>query len=327
MRITFPSYLPGPAILPQNFQAVRYFDIGPNEAGQRIDNYLLKVLKNVPRSHIYRLLRSGQVRVNKGRIKPAYRLVLGDRLRLPPVQQSVAETVRPPDALCQRLLGRILHEDDDLLILDKPAGLAVHGGSGLKFGLIETMRFARGDVDYLELAHRLDRATSGCLVLAKSRAALTAVHEGFRQGSHEKRYLTLLQGAWTGGAQTVTQALLSQRSRGGERIVEADDEGKDSVSHFDPLDIWPQASLMEVLIDTGRMHQIRVHAAGLGHPVAGDDKYGDKEADKALRAMGLRRMFLHAHSLKLKMEDEYVQVTAPLPAELSLVIDNLRKQE
>ncbi len=306
---------------------MRYFDIGPNESGQRIDNYLLKVLKNVPKSHVYRLLRSGQVRVNKGRIKPSYRLETGDRLRIPPVHQAENTEIRPPDDLCKRLLERVLHEDEDLLVIDKPSGLAVHGGSGLKFGLIEVMRHARSDLEYLELAHRLDRATSGCLVLAKSREGLMVLHNGFREGNHEKRYLALLLGKWSGGDKSVSLALQRQQLKDGERIVVADDEGKDSVSHFKCLESWPQASYTEVVIDTGRMHQIRVHADSLGHPVAGDEKYGDRKSQKLIREFGLRRMFLHAHNLKLQLNNRVIEVTAELPAELDLVINKLRKQE
>ncbi len=311
--------------MPQNFHAVRYFEVGSAEAGQRIDNFLLKILKNVPRSHVYRLLRSGQVRVNKGRIKPTYRLRHGDQVRVPPVRQPEAGEIRPPDALCERLLGRILHEDSDLLVINKPAGLAVHGGSGLKFGLIEAMSFARSDLDFLELAHRLDRGTSGCLVLAKSREALGVLHEGFRSGKHVKLYQALVVGQWQQGEKDVCLALQAQRQRGGERIVEHDAEGRDAISHFRPLRIWPQASLMEVQIGTGRMHQIRVHASECGHPVAGDDKYGDQGAIRRMKAFGLRRMFLHAWRLNLDMNGHVIEVCADLPEELNLVLENIEK--
>lgn len=303
---------------------MRYFDIGPNEGGQRIDNFLLKVLKNIPRSHVYRLMRSGQVRVNKGRVKPAYKLQVGDQVRVPPVRQPEAQVLRPPDALCERITQRVIYEDAGLLVIDKPSGVAVHGGSGVKFGLIEIMRFARPDLEYLELAHRLDRATSGCLVLAKSRHALTWLHDGFRDGLHEKQYLTLLHGAWQGGAVSVADSLQSQRLEGGERIVKTAAEGKTALSHFRPLEVWPQASYMQVRIDTGRMHQIRVHAAAQGHPVAGDEKYGDAHLDKQLRNLGLRRMFLHAHRIKLQLDNDSVEVMAELPRELQLMLDNLR---
>lgn len=304
---------------------MRYFEVGQNDAGQRIDNYLLKILKNVPRSHVYRLLRSGQVRVNKGRIKPAYRLELGDKVRVPPVRQQESESVRPPDDLCDRLVKRIIHEDEDLLVLDKPAGLAVHGGSGLKFGVIEVLRFARSDLDYLELAHRLDRGTSGCLVLAKTRQTLTDLHEGFREGLHDKRYLAVVVGAWQGGEKEISLALQARRLKSGERMVEHSEVGKDAISRFSPVEIWSEASLMEVSIGTGRMHQIRVHAAEAGHPVAGDDKYADASTRDCLRKYGLRRMFLHAHAIKLILPKRTVEVSCELPPELMLVLEKLKE--
>ena len=305
---------------------MRYFEIGPNEAGQRIDNFLLKVLKNVPRSHVYRLLRSGQVRVNKGRKKPTYKLSLGDSVRLPPIRQDETAQIRPPDALCERLLKRILFEDHGYLVMDKPAGIAVHGGTGMKFGLIEVMRHARSDLDYLELGHRLDRGTSGCLVLAKNREALGLFHDGLREGRHAKHYNALLVGEWAGGDRSINTALQTQRSAGGERIVAPDEEGKEALSHFTPLDVWPEASYMDIRIETGRMHQIRVHAAEQGHAVAGDDKYSDKASLKAMKEFGLRRMFLHARKLEVDLQGNTLSAESPLPPELETVLDKFREK-
>ena len=308
----------------------RQVQVTDDDAGQRLDNFLLRELKGVPRTAVYRLLRTGQVRVNGGRAKPDRRLETGETVRIPPVR--IDDAPRPhaapaggPSAAQRALIdASILHEDKDVLVLDKPGGVAVHGGSGISFGVIEVLRALRPDAT-LELAHRLDRDTSGILILAKRRPALRKLHASFREGAVEKRYLTLLGGRWEHGSVSVAAALKRNQIRGGERVVTVDsDDGKPSLSHFHPLEVYRDGSFMEVRIETGRTHQIRVHAAHLGHPVAGDDKYGDHEVNKRFRPLGLKRMFLHASSLSLPHPNgDVLSVSAPLPDELKAVLDAL----
>jgi 23S rRNA pseudouridine955/2504/2580 synthase len=304
---------------------VRHRDIDAERAGQRLDNYLLGELKGVPRSHVYRLIRSGQVRVNSGRTSPSYRLQAGDRVRVPPVG------VRPPTELVATadrldwLAERIIYEDTKVLVLDKPAGLAVHGGSNVSLGCIEALRLLRPESKDLELAHRLDRGTSGCLLLAKRRSALRVLHELLREGQIDKRYLTLVQGQWPDSTRKVEAPLVTRRV-GGEARVKVDEAGKEARSSFRVLDrLGKTASLLEVSIDTGRTHQIRVHAAHAGHPVAGDERYGDKDFNEHLKAFGLQRIFLHAHSLSFDWPDtgEPFNASAPLPDELKSVLTAL----
>ena len=307
---------------------VRWVEVAGEAAGQRIDNFLLRTLKGVPRGLIYRLLRKGQVRVNSGRVKPDYRLRAGDRVRIPPVRTG--EGARPaPQGPGQRLEGRILFEDDRLLILDKPAGMAVHGGSGLSWGVIEALRAARPEARFLELVHRLDRDTSGCLMLAKRRSALRAMHELLRSGQVDKRYLALLRGPWTGGERWVEAPLEKFVLRGGERQVRVSEAGKPARTLFRPLDDHGRAVLVEVVLDTGRTHQIRVHAAHIGYPLAGDEKYGDPDFNRAMRALGLRRLFLHAHSLAFAhpATGEPVHVSAPLDDDLKTVLARLENSQ
>jgi 23S rRNA pseudouridine955/2504/2580 synthase len=305
---------------------VRSVKADEEDAGQRLDNFLFRTLKGVPKSHIYRLLRTGQVRVNKKRAKPDYRLEAGDELRLPPVrQEQKASPGKPPHWQQEALTAGILYEDERILVVNKPAGMAVHGGSGVSFGVIETLRVLRPDNPGLELAHRLDRETSGCLIVAKRRSAVRALHAAFREGNVEKHYLALLAGAWGGSERTVDAPLEKNRLEGGERMVKVSREGKSAESLFRPLQKFASASLMDIRIFTGRTHQIRVHAAHLGHPVAGDDKYGDREANKALRAAGLKRMFLHAHRLAFPHPEtgERLSLIAPLDDELQAVVRSL----
>ena len=305
---------------------VRLLTAGEEDAGQRLDNFLFRSLKGVPKSHVYRLLRTGQVRVNKKRVKPDYRLEAGDVLRLPPVRQEQKFAPgRPPHWQQEALKGAILYEDERLLVVNKPAGMAVHGGSGVNFGVIETLRVLRPEAKGLELAHRLDRDTSGCLVVAKRRSAVRALHAAFREGGVEKHYLALLIGVWARGEETVDLPLEKNLLEGGERMVKVSREGKPAQSLFKPLQQFTDAALMDIRIYTGRTHQIRVHAAHLGHPVAGDDKYGDREANKRLKALGMKRMFLHAHHLSFPHPEtgERLDVTAPLDKDLLAVIANL----
>lgn len=308
--------------------AVQMLQVGPEEAGQRIDNYLLRKLKGVPKSRIYRILRKGEVRVNRGRIKPEYRVQAGDEVRIPPVRQAERDASSPAAGLVSRIETAILYEDERLLVLNKPAGVAVHGGSGVSHGVIEALRAARPGAPMLELVHRLDRDTSGCLVIAKKRSALRNLHELLREGGMEKRYLALVQGDWPGGARTVTAPLHKNQLKGGERIVTVDAAGKAARTLFRPLTRYGRASLLEVELDTGRTHQIRVHGAHIGHPLAGDDKYGDPDFNRSLRELGLRRLFLHAVALGFREPGSAreVHVSAPLPDELRGVLDRLEAE-
>lgn len=282
-------------------------------------------LKGVPRSLVYRLIRSGQVRVNSGRVGPSYRLRAGDDIRVPPVaSRPVTPTKATPDSL-EWLADRVIFEDARLLVLDKPAGLAVHGGSSISLGCIEALRLLRPTAKGLELAHRLDRGTSGVLLLAKRRSALRTLHELLREGRVDKRYLTLVRGRWLAATKTVAAPLVTRRV-GGEARVKVDPEGKSAESSFRLLEQFGEtASLLEVSIATGRTHQIRVHAAHSGHPVAGDERYGDKDFATYMRAFSLQRMFLHAHSLTFEWPDtgEVFDASAPLPADLRAVLTAL----
>ncbi|HEY4128720.1 MAG TPA: 23S rRNA pseudouridine(955/2504/2580) synthase RluC [Gammaproteobacteria bacterium] len=305
---------------------VRMLTAGEEDSGQRLDNFLFRTLKGVPKSHVYRLLRTGQVRVNKKRVKPDYRLEAGDELRLPPVrQEEKGAPGKPPHWQQEAMQGGILFEDERILVVNKPAGMAVHGGSGVSFGVIETLRVLRPESPGLELAHRLDRDTSGCLIVAKRRSAVRTLHAAFRDGSVEKHYLALLAHPWEGGAREVDAPLEKNQLEGGERIVKVSREGKEAKSLFTPLQRFTDSALADVHIFTGRTHQIRVHASYIGHPVGGDDKYGDREANKALRASGLKRMFLHAHRLSFPHPEtgERLSLMAPLDDELQAVVRDL----
>lgn len=305
---------------------VRYLEIEESRAGQRLDNFLLGQLRGVPKSHIYKLLRRGEIRVNRGRAKPDYRLQAGDSVRLPPIRTRAPRATTT--AGFEWLNDRVLYEDDDLLILDKPPGLAVHGGSGVSVGLIEAMRNLRADTTELELAHRLDRDTSGCLVLAKRRRVLLVLHRMFRDGEIDKRYLALVRGRWQGGPREVAAALARDRARGGERRVEVDSEGREATSRFSFRGHYGPASLVEIELHTGRTHQARVHAAHIGHPIAGDDKYGEREFNRALHALGLNRLFLHAATLRFDhpVTRAKIGVKAALPAELATLLEKLREE-
>jgi 23S rRNA pseudouridine955/2504/2580 synthase len=307
---------------------VEYVEIAEEMAGQRLDNFLVTRLKGVPKSHVYRLLRKGEVRVNKGRAKPDYRLLAGDVVRLPPVRRPEPEQGSARGrAAGLRLENCILHEDDRLIVLDKPSGIAVHGGSGLSHGVIEALRAARPDAPYLELVHRLDRETSGCLLVAKRRSTLRALHELLRNGRVEKRYLALVRGHWDLG-QVKLEDRLRKTVRGGERVVTVDESGKEAASIFRPVEIGTVASLLEVRIMTGRTHQIRVQAAEAGHPLAGDERYGDREFNRQMKTLGLDRMFLHAASVG--WEDpaggDWRLYSAPLPEDLRAVLSRLEQR-
>lgn len=305
-------------------RTVEHREVDAEFEGQRLDNFLLACLKGVPRSHVYRLIRSGQVRVNSGRTAPSYRLRAGDRVRVPPVARSGPPAPPAPEAV-EWLRDRIIHEDARLLVVDKPAGLAVHGGSGVQLGCIEALRVLRPELRTLELVHRLDRGTSGCLLVAKRRSVLRTLHAALREGRVEKRYLALVRGLWEHGDVEIDAPLASRR-RAGEVLVRVDETGKEARSRFRRVDAFgPTASLVEVSISTGRTHQIRVHAAHAGHPIAGDDRYGDSQFNEAMTAHGLRRMFLHAAAVSFEWPDGGgpFAVSAPLPDELRGVLQAL----
>jgi 23S rRNA pseudouridine955/2504/2580 synthase len=299
-------------------------EVGEDGAGQRVDNYLTKLLKGVPKSHIYRILRSGEVRVNSGRVGPEHRLQPGDKLRIPPVRVAApARRAAPPEA--GRLDAHILHEDEALLVIDKPAGLAVHGGSGISHGVIEQLRHGRPASGFLELVHRLDRDTSGVLLLAKKRSALTALHEQLRAGRVQKYYLALVHGKWRNEKQSVKLALNKYVLASGERRVSVGGDGMPSHTIFRLRKAWREYSLLEAELKTGRTHQIRVHLAHLGYPIAGDDKYGDFALNKALAKQGLKRMFLHARKVVIEhpRSGEEVIFEAPLPEDLQSFLESL----
>lgn len=304
--------------------SVQLVEIGPRNAEQRLDNYLLSQLKGVPKSHIYKLLRSGQVRVNKGRKKPDYRVRLGDIVRIPPVRMAETDDSKAPQHLVDRVSQSVIFEDNQLLVLNKPAGIAVHSGSNLRFGVIEMLRQARPDDEMLELVHRLDRETSGCLLIAKSRDSLNQLHQHFREENApmEKIYRTIIQGRWQGAERVIDLPLLKNTLRGGERMVEVNPQGKEARSLFIPLEYRQNISLMEVKLFTGRTHQIRVHAQSVGHVIAGDKKYGDPAFNSLLKQHGFKRMFLHAWKLSFSLGTQNYNICAPLDDEWDTLINH-----
>lgn len=319
-----------PSQTPAQAPKVQFVEISADHAGQRIDNYLMCQLNGVPKSLVYRIVRKGEVRVNKGRIKPEYKLKEGDLVRIPPVRLPEKKAAgKPSDSVLRQVESRILFEDKRIMVINKPSGLAVHGGSGLSFGLIEVLRELRPNDKSLELVHRLDRDTSGCLIISKKRSALRRLHEQLREGSMDKRYMTLLKGKWKGNNKWVDAPLLKNVIRSGERLVFVDPKGKDARTQFIPYSVSDKASLMSVKLDTGRTHQIRVHAQHLGFPIAGDDKYGDEDFNRELKSKGLKRLFLHAFSLKFHLPDPEtgkempIYVEAPLDEALVKVLDRL----
>ena len=303
--------------------------VGEDGDGQRIDNYLHKTLKGVPKSHIYRILRSGEVRLNARRAKPDTRLAAGDVLRIPPIRTATPAargTTRPASAGAP---PPILYEDDALIALDKPAGLAVHGGSGIAFGVIERLRHARPDAKFLELVHRLDRDTSGALLVAKKRVALTALHAALREGAVEKRYLVLVRGKWRDAVRNVELPLETRVVGEGDRRVRVAPGGRDARTVFRRVRTWPNVAPPLALLDaellTGRTHQIRVHLTHVGFPLAGDDKYGDFAWNRMLAKEGLKRMFLHAQRLRFAhpIDGREIVIESPLPPDLAAFIARL----
>jgi 23S rRNA pseudouridine955/2504/2580 synthase len=294
---------------------VQLGEVAPELAGQRIDNFLITYLKGVPKTLIYRILRKGEVRVNKGRIKPEYKLQAGDIVRVPPVRVPERdEPVPVAQGLLQRLEAAIVHEDKGLIILNKPAGIAVHGGSGLSFGVIEAFRQLRPDAKELELVHRLDRDTSGLLMIAKKRSMLRHLHEQLRGDGVDKRYMALVRGNWPTSQKQVRAPLLKSNLRSGERMVEVNDEGKEALTLFKVLRRFGDfATMVEARPITGRTHQIRVHALHAGHCIAGDSKYGDEDFTREIRDLGGKRLFLHAYALTVPLPDGgELKVEAPV---------------
>jgi 23S rRNA pseudouridine955/2504/2580 synthase len=307
--------------------------VGEEGAGQRVDNYLVKILKGVPKSHIYRILRSGEVRVNRSRVGPDTRLAEGDELRIPPIRSAAPAATTPAPWRSTVPLPPILYEDDSILALDKPSGLAVHGGSGISQGAIERLRAARPDARFLELVHRLDPDTSGVLLFAKRRPALVHLHAQLRDGSVDKRYDVLVRGKWRDAKRAVDLALETYVKADGERRVRVEREGKTARTIFRRVRVWPRheppVALLEAELETGRTHQIRVHLSHLGFPLAGDDKYGDFAWNRELMKAGLKRMFLHARRIRFAHPDDgrAVVVESPLPADLAGFVARLDAAE
>jgi 23S rRNA pseudouridine955/2504/2580 synthase len=311
--------------MPQNTDKTgpRRVIVDAEEAERRLDNFLLVRLKGVPRSRVYRMIRTGEVRVNSRRARPHQRLETGDQVRIPPAW-SAAQPHKAGVPSAGWIEQTIIYEDKDLLVLNKPAGLAVHGGSGINFGAIELLRAARSSEHGLELVHRLDRDTSGCLLVARRRSSLRRLHEQFRAGDVQKRYTALLLGELTGSRVNCDASLLTTQRRGGERHVRVDQAGKTALSRFYPEKYLGHATLTTIEIVTGRTHQIRVHAAHLGHPVAGDTRYG-RDDDPVVTKFGLKRLFLHAATLAFKSprEDRVIRVEAPMDEKLTTVISRM----
>ncbi|WP_338490672.1 23S rRNA pseudouridine(955/2504/2580) synthase RluC [Erwinia aphidicola] len=313
-----------------NTPAVHFIAISADEAGQRIDNFLRTQLKGVPKSMIYRILRKGEVRVNKKRIKPEYKLEAGDEVRIPPVRvaEREEENVSPKLTKVAALEGAIVYEDDHILVMNKPSGTAVHGGSGLSFGVIEGLRALRPEARFLELVHRLDRDTSGILLVAKKRSALRSLHEQLREKGMQKDYLALVRGQWPSHVKAVRAPLMKNILQSGERIVKVNSEGKPSETLFKVEERYTIATLVKASPVTGRTHQIRVHTLHAGHPIAFDDRYGEAEFDMQLSGTGLKRLFLHAAALRFThpASGEVMRVEAPLDDQLKRCLDILRKQ-
>lgn len=303
-----------------------YHEVDAEYAGQRLDNFLIRLLKGVPKSRIYRLLRKGEVRVNKGRVKADTRLTAGDIVRVAPIRVSDSSSQGMPGRQMRAHLSEsIIFEDDGLIVVDKPSGMAVHGGSGVSFGVIEALRADRPEAKFLELVHRLDRDTSGCLMLAKSRAALVNLQKQIQQNHIKKSYQALVKDRWPKGKSTINAPLKKNTLASGERMVRVDGEGKASVTHFSIARLFKQATLLDIALETGRTHQIRVHCQFSGQSIAGDPKYGDQAFNQLARGLGLKRLFLHASCLEFKhpISNERMKIESPLPRDLQTILDKL----
>ncbi|MFF1015347.1 23S rRNA pseudouridine(955/2504/2580) synthase RluC [Proteus mirabilis] len=315
----------------KSFNQVQFVTIDGDEAGQRIDNFLLARLKGVPKSMIYRIIRKGEVRVNKGRIKPEYKLAAGDSIRIPPVRVAEKEehAVSPKLEKVSALAECILYEDEHVMLINKPSGTAVHGGSGLSFGVIEGLRALRPEARFLELVHRLDRDTSGVLLIAKKRSALRSLHEQLRLKQMQKDYLALVRGQWQSHTKVVQAPLLKNILQSGERVVKVSSEGKPSETGFKVEERFEFATLVKASPVTGRTHQIRVHTLHAGHPIAFDDRYGDRDFDTQLASTKLNRLFLHASSLTFihPSTGEKMRIEAPMDKTLRYCLQVLRNQK
>lgn len=303
-----------------DMNTVTYVQISDEEHGQRLDNFLMRVLKGVPKSHIYRIIRQGEVRVNKGRAKPSTKIASGDSIRIPPIRVASEKTIHVKDELSERLLKSIIYEDENFLVINKPSGIAVHGGSGLSLGVIEAFRKIRTDIKYLELVHRLDKHTSGCLLLAKKRSILRSINELLALRKVKKVYRAILIDRWHGDSvQTVNVALKKNILKSGERMVSVDMEGKDSETTFRLIKNFDNACLVEVYPKTGRTHQIRVHSAYIKHPVLGDEKYG-----KNYKTLP-KRLYLHAYKLSFKLNDKNYNFEAIYDNAFDTALDTLQQ--
>ena len=310
---------------------VHFITVEHEHAGRRLDNFLITHLKSVPRCRIYRMVRTGEVRVNKGRIKQSYRLQSGDKIRIPPVYLVCQKANLPiPEYLSKLVKNSIIYEDEHLLALNKPANIAVHGGSGIGHSIIGILREQRPEAEFLELAHRLDRGTSGCLLIAKDHKTLRTVHDLLKTGAVKKRYLALLKGTLQTPTRQVNVPLGRKSMKGSSRgAVRVSQTGKQALTYFHLVKSYPKASLVRVIVATGRTHQIRVHAQHIQHPIAGDDQYGDWQFNREIYKIGLKRLFLHAEALTLKMSkvSEPIHLVAPLPAALNRVLEVLKKHD
>ncbi|NOQ77634.1 MAG: 23S rRNA pseudouridine(955/2504/2580) synthase RluC [Methylococcaceae bacterium] len=302
---------------------VQLIEIFEENSDQRLDNFLITYLKGVPKTRIYRIIRKGEVRVNKGRKDNKYRLKVGDVVRIPPIRVATRDNdVELQPTLKHSLEHGVVYEDDVLIVLNKPSGFAVHGGSGISSGVIEGLRMIRPEARFLELAHRIDKATSGCLLVAKKRSTLKVLHDLFRDNKVKKTYIALLVGQWERKKMLVTAPLLRSTGKGGERNVKVSQAGKFSETNFRRIQKYKDLTLVEASPKTGRTHQIRVHAAWLGHPIVGDERYGEERVNKALKNRGFKRLFLHAEQLQFvhPVSNEMMHFKAPLPEALESLL-------
>ena len=306
---------------------VRLLDVAVEEAGQRLDNYLLRHASGVPKTRVYRAIRKGEVRVNKGRSKPEYRVQAGDKVRIPPLKiHKSALAGRPSDAWERRIRAGIVLDNADLLVINKPTGLAVHGGSGVRLGLIESLRSLFPDIRYLELVHRLDRDTSGLVLVAKNARILRLLHEQLRNNVVNKRYLALVAGKWPAYQKSVSAPLAKCYTPSGERIVKVAPEGKAAKTEMQVVERFPSATLIEAKPVSGRTHQIRVHTQHVGHPILGDSKYQNDQSEAVSATVGLKRLFLHARAITFELGGDRCELECPLDAELESVLRRLRGQ-
>lgn len=322
-RDNFYYYRDMKAEASENLLQVQLIEVTDAQEGQRLDNFLIKILKGVPKSRIYRIIRKGEVRINKGRCDAKRKLILGDIVRVPPIRMAEkTESIPAPAYLKENLQNNILFEDDVILVINKPSGYAVHGGSGISSGIIETLREMRPENRFLELVHRIDKETSGCLIIAKKRSALRKLHEYFRGDGVKKSYLALLAGRWEEKKCLVEQPLLKKTNQGGGANVRVHKAGKPSQTIFRQIRLYANATLIEARPLTGRTHQIRVHAQWLGFPLVGDERYGLEEKNKTFRKKGYKRMFLHAEKLQFShpVTGELLKLIAPLPADLQALL-------